>query len=166
MLSKEEIEKARSNILRGNDIESASIILETIVLDNYIETGRRVNILKIATRQILNFIEENKNKGNLDYIKEKVKANNKVQQLELEKQNLIEKLEEESKQFDEQIKEVAIKLNEVRDFVITDEYEQAENEEYILILEEKYEKANTKRIRTNEILEILKGETNERMGRE
>lgn len=161
MLSKEEIEKARSNILRGKDIESAAIILEAIVLDNYIEIGGRVNILKIATRQILNFIEENKNKGNLDYIKEKVKANNKVQQLESEKQKLIEKLEEDSKQFDEETKAIAIKLNEARDFIIADEYEQAENDEYILILEEKYEKANIKRIRTNEILRIVKGESDE-----
>lgn len=93
MLSKEEIEKARSNILRGNDVESASTILKAVILDNYIEIGGRVNTLKIATRQILNFIEENKNKGNLDYIKEKVKANNKVKQLETREQKLIEKLE-------------------------------------------------------------------------
>lgn len=84
-----------------------------------------------------------------------------IEQLESEKQKLIEKLEGESKQFDEETREIAIKLNEARDFIITDEYEQAENDEYILILEEKYKKTNIKRIRTNEILEILKGEKNE-----
>ena len=100
-------------------------------------------------------------------IKEKKKE---LEQLETEnkelkkyKQKLIKKLEEESKQLDEETKAIAIKLNEARDFVITDEYEQAENDEYILILEEKYEKANIKRIRTNEILKILKGEANEEL---
>jgi len=138
MLSKEEIEKARSNILRGNDIESASIILEAIVLDNYIEIGGRANILKIATRQILNFIEENKNKGNLDYIKEKVKANNKVQQLESEKQKLIEKLEEDIKKASEIIKD--------GDYRYIQE-----------VIDEAYERLKY----ANKILKILKGEANE-----
>lgn len=80
-----------------------------------------------------------------------------IEQLETEKENLIKKLEEDSKQFDEETKEIAIKLNNARDFISTDEYEEAENEEHILNLEEKYEKVNTKRIRTNEILKIMKG---------
>ena len=67
-------------------------------------------------------------------------------------------MEEESKQLDEETKQIAIELNKTRDMVITDEYEEAENEEYILTLEEKYEKANIRRIRTNEILLIVKGE--------
>ena len=75
MLNKEEIEKARSNLLRGNDIESAALIMEAIVWDGLVLVGGRVNIAKVAMRQILNFIEENKNKGNLDYIREKFKAN-------------------------------------------------------------------------------------------
>lgn len=100
MLSKEEIEKAISNILRGNDIESAALILEAMILDNYIEIGGRVNILKVATRQLLNFVEENKNKGNLDYIKEKVKANNRANELETNNKNLIEKLEEILKEYE------------------------------------------------------------------
>lgn len=158
MLSKEEIEKARNNVLRGNDIESSALILEAMILNNYVEIGGRINTLKIATKQILDFVKQNKNKGNLDYIKEKVKANNKVKQLEADKQKLIEKLEKESKQFDEETKEIAINLNVARDALITDEYEQAENDEYILFLEEKYEETNIKRIRTNEILKILKGE--------
>ena len=70
MLNKEEIEKARSNLLRGNDIESAALIMEAIVWDGLVLVGGRVNIAKVAMRQILNFIEENKNKGNLDYIRE------------------------------------------------------------------------------------------------
>lgn len=120
MLSKEEIEQARSNILRGNDIESAALILEAMILDNYIEIGGRVNILKVATRQVLNFIEENKNKGNLDYIKEKVKANNRANELETNNKNLIEKLEEILKEYEHVLasEESAINLySKIKDIV-------------------------------------------------
>lgn len=75
---KKEIEKARSNILRGNDIESASLILEKSIMDNYTIVGGKENILKIATRQILNFIEEYKNKGYLDAVREKVSLENEL----------------------------------------------------------------------------------------
>jgi len=108
MLSKEEIEKARSNILRGNDIESSALILEAMIFDNYTEVGGRVNILKVATRQILNFVEENKNKGNLDYIKEKVKANNRVNQLETNNKKLIEYIEKKMCEYDETIIELVL----------------------------------------------------------
>lgn len=81
-----------------------------------------------------------------------------IEQLETKREKIIEKLEEESNQFDKETKEIAIEMNKARDFVITDEYEEAENEEYILYLEEKYEKLNIKRIRTKEILQIVKGE--------
>ena len=92
MLNKEEIEKARSNLLRGNDIESAALITEAIVWDGLVLVGGRVNIAKVAMRQILNFIEENKNKGNLDYIREKVKANERAKRLEEENKSLKEVL--------------------------------------------------------------------------
>lgn len=72
------LEEARNNILRGNDIESAALILERCVLDNYIIKGGRVNILKIAVRQILNFIEMAKNKGILEYIRENVSLKNEL----------------------------------------------------------------------------------------
>ena len=74
MLSEEEkkdIEQAVSNVLSGIDIESSSLILEKVIMDNYIISRGRVNILKIATRQILNFIEEYKNKGYLDIVRER-----------------------------------------------------------------------------------------------
>ena len=108
MLNKEEIEKARSNILRGNDIESSALILEAMIFDNYTEVGGRVNILKVATRQILNFVEENKNKGNLDYIKEKVKANNRVNQLETNNKKLIEYIEKKMCEYDDTIIEIVL----------------------------------------------------------
>lgn len=74
----EELQQAKSNILRGNDIESAALILEKCVLDNYIIRGGRVNILKVAVRQILNFIEVAKNKGILEYARENVSLKNKL----------------------------------------------------------------------------------------
>lgn len=82
---KEKIEEAISNILCGIDIESSALILEKSVMDNYIISRGRVNILKIATRQILNFIEEYKNKGYLDVVREKVKANEEL--IKLQKEN-------------------------------------------------------------------------------
>lgn len=74
------IEEARSNILRGNDIESAALILERCILDNYIIKGGRVNILKVAVRQILNFIEVAKNKGILEYARENVSLKTEIKQ--------------------------------------------------------------------------------------
>lgn len=53
-------------------------------MDNYIISVGRINILRVATRQILNFIEEYKNKGYLDVVREKVKANEKVTKLQKE----------------------------------------------------------------------------------
>lgn len=93
MLSKEEIEQARSNILRGNDIESACLIMKAMIWDGLIQAGGRVNIAKIAMRQILNFIEEYKNKNYLDVVREKVKANNRANELETNNKKLIKKLE-------------------------------------------------------------------------
>ncbi len=81
-MNKDEIEKAKSNILRGNDIESACLIMEAVVWDGLVQVGGRVNITKVAMRQILNFIEEYKNKGSLDIIREKVQANERAKQLE------------------------------------------------------------------------------------
>lgn len=90
MMSKEKIEK--SNILkRGNDIESAVIILEEKILN---ENVGEITILKIATRQAVNFINEYKDKGYLDVIREKVQANERYKQLETKEQKVKEKLEE------------------------------------------------------------------------
>lgn len=89
MLSKEQIQEAKSNILRGNDIESACLIMEAVIWDGLVQVGGRVNITKVAMRQILNFIEEYKNKGYLDVVREKVQANEKIKQLETKEQKLI-----------------------------------------------------------------------------
>lgn len=97
---KKKIEEAVSIILRGIDIESSALILEKVVIDNYIISVGRVNILRIATRQILNFIENYKNKDYLKVIKEKVKANEKV--TKLQKEN-----EEKDKQIDLMAKYIA-----------------------------------------------------------
>lgn len=76
---KEAIEEAISIILRGNDIESAALIIEKVCLDNLIITKGRVDVFKIAVRQVLNFIKEYKNKDYLDIVREKVSANNLIQ---------------------------------------------------------------------------------------
>ena len=70
-----------------------ALILEKAILDNYIFAGGRVNILKIATRQILNFIENSKvenvgDKDILDYVKENVSLKAEIKQLKKENQNL------------------------------------------------------------------------------
>lgn len=93
-----EIEQAKSNILRGIDIESSALILEKAILDGYIFTGGRIDTLKLATRQILYFIENSKVRNNigdkdiLDYVKENVKLK---EENETNKKR-IEELEEEN----------------------------------------------------------------------
>ena len=82
MSEEEQIEQAISNLTRGNDIESAIYILERCALDGLIIRGCRVNIYKMAVRQILNFLDEYKNKGYLDVVREKVKANNLISKLQ------------------------------------------------------------------------------------
>lgn len=85
---KKKIEEAVSIILRGIDIESSALILEKAVMDNYIIVSGRVNLLRVATRQILNFIEEYKNKGYLDVVREKVKVNEELIKLKKENEEL------------------------------------------------------------------------------
>lgn len=84
MSEEEKIEQAISNLTRGNDIESAIYILERCALDGLIIRGYRVNIYKVAVRQILNFLDEYKNKGYLDVVREKTKANELVEKLQKE----------------------------------------------------------------------------------
>lgn len=88
---KETIENAKNNILRGNDIESAALILEKLILDGVIIVGGRINILKVAAKQIINFIEEYKNKEYLDVVREKVYANEESRR----KDEIIEKQQKE-----------------------------------------------------------------------
>ena len=83
-MSNEEIEKAKDILLRGNDIESACLIMQEAIWGNLVQVGGRVNIIKVAMRQILNFIEEYKNEGYLDVVREKVQLKEKNKQLEQE----------------------------------------------------------------------------------
>ncbi len=57
-IEEQKIQQAANNILRGEDIESAVYILKKFMFDNVIFIGGRVNPVKIATRQVLNFIEK------------------------------------------------------------------------------------------------------------
>ncbi|MBP3463811.1 MAG: hypothetical protein J6K45_04955 [Clostridia bacterium] len=107
MPSKEEIEKARDILLRGNDIESAAIILEAVIMDNIIITGNRVNILRIATRQILNFLNEYKDKDYLEVVREKVKANEKNRQLEAERKEVVAYIQRMIVMIEEAIKQLS-----------------------------------------------------------
>ena len=153
MLSEEkkEIEEAVSIILRGIDIESSALILEKAIMDNYIISTGRVNILRIATRQILNFIEEYKNKGYLDVVREKVKANEEISKLQKEIELQKEKRENQKVELtilNEKQKEMNKLINDVKSYkgqFIRQEREirdlQKENEkkvrEYIQHLEQK-----------------------------
>ena len=90
------IETAINNILRGMDIESAALILEKVILDNYIITKGRVNILHLAVRQILYFIENSKiqnvgDKNILDYVKENVKLKEQIKELG-QKESILDKV--------------------------------------------------------------------------
>lgn len=110
------LEQARSNILRGNDIESATLILEKAIMDNVIFEGGRVNILKIATRQVLNFIEEYKTKGYLDVVREKVKLFEELKDTKKEliiKDKTIEKIKQYAIGIDDKELLLILKNNEI-----------------------------------------------------
>ena len=53
----QKLELAKNNILRGEDIDSATYIVEKCIFDNVIFVGGRVNYFKIAIRQVLNFVK-------------------------------------------------------------------------------------------------------------
>ena len=106
-MNKEKIEQAKievaiSNISRGIDIESAALILEKAILDNYIITKGRVNMLHLAVRQILYFIENSKiqnvgDKNILDYVKENVKLKEQIKYLE-QKESILDKVTDKLKE--------------------------------------------------------------------
>lgn len=56
-IKEQKIQQAKNNILRGEDIDSATYILEKVIFDNVFFIGGRVNPLKVATRQVINFIK-------------------------------------------------------------------------------------------------------------
>lgn len=56
-IEEQKIQQAKNNILRGEDIDSATYILEKVIFDNVFFIGGRVNPLKVATRQVINFIK-------------------------------------------------------------------------------------------------------------
>jgi len=94
----QEIDQARKNILRGVDLESSAIILNAAIFENVVFLGGRVNPIKIATRQILDFLSEFKTKDYWTVLREKVKRGNKIQELNQqiqEQQRVINELKEE-----------------------------------------------------------------------
>lgn len=79
---KKKYEEAISIILNGNDIESASYILEKNLNYTIITRGYRINPVSVAIKQILNYIEETKSKGILDIQKELVTEKEKNKDLQ------------------------------------------------------------------------------------
>ena len=145
---KKKIEEAVSIILRGIDIESSALILEKAVMDNYIIVSGRVNILRVATRQILNFIEEYKNKGYLDVVREKVKANEEITKLQKEIEHQKEKRENQKAELtilNEKQKEMNKLINTVSSYKGMFKRQQKENmikDKEIEQLKEENEKLN------------------------
>lgn len=74
----EKYQKAKNCVLRGIDIESASCILQEHLDYTIIDKGTRVNVLRIAIKQILNYVEETKNKDILDVTREKVELKERI----------------------------------------------------------------------------------------
>jgi len=110
MISKEEIENASNNLLRGNDIDSAIIILEEKILN---QNCGETTILKIATRQAVEFMKECKDKHYLDIVKEKVQANERCKQLENKRQEVIDYLEKEIEENRKCMNKTNIKLDKL-----------------------------------------------------
>lgn len=82
----EKIQQAINNIIRGEDIDSATYIVEKCVFDNVIFLGKRVNYFKTSIRQVLNFIKRYKESdyeticlenNNLIEINKRLEAENK-----------------------------------------------------------------------------------------
>lgn len=106
---KKAIEQAISSVTRGVDIESAMLILEKCVFDGLIITRGRINIFKIAVRQIVVFLKEYKDKGYLDVVREKVKANETVEKQSKE----IEELKDKNKKLKDKAKELIFEKQEL-----------------------------------------------------
>lgn len=101
-IEEQKIQKATNNILRGEDIESAVYILKKFMFDNVIFIRGRVNPVKIATRQVLNFIKRYQAS---DYETICLKNNEMeeiVDKIQVEYNNLLKENEYMHKQLDKQ----------------------------------------------------------------
>lgn len=101
-IEEQKIQQATNNILRGEDIESAAYILKKFMFDNVIFIGRRVNPVKIATRQVLNFIERYQACDYKTICLENNEMEEIVDKIQVEYNNLLKENEYMHKQLDKQ----------------------------------------------------------------
>ena len=101
-IEEQKIQQAINNILRGEDIKSAAYILKKFMFDNVIFIGRRVNPVKIATRQVLNFIERYQASDYETICLENNEMEEIVDKIQVEYNNLLKENEYMHKQLDKQ----------------------------------------------------------------
>lgn len=90
-IEEQKIQQAKNNILRGEDIDSATYILEKVIFDNVFFIGGRVNPLKVATRQVINFIKRYQKSDYETICLENNELKEKNERLELENQEFLYK---------------------------------------------------------------------------
>lgn len=74
MVSEEELKKAIIDIMKdSNDLESAKTIFEAVAIDNYYITTGRVNIVKVAMKCILEYLNNPRNLNITETRREMVK---------------------------------------------------------------------------------------------
>lgn len=101
-IEEQKIQKATNNILRGEDIESAAYILEKFMFNNVNFIGRRVNPVKVATRQVLNFIKRYQESDYETICLENNEMEEIVDKIQVEYNNLLKENEYMHKELDKQ----------------------------------------------------------------
>lgn len=116
-IEEQKIQQAKNNILRGEDIDSATYILEKVIFDNVFFIGGRVNPLKVATRQVINFIKRYQKSDYETICLENNELKEKNERLESENQEFLYKYGNILKE-NETLKKLHIQDNNKLDFVM------------------------------------------------
>lgn len=93
-IEEQKIQQAKNNILRGEDIDSAAYILEKYMFDGVFFIGGRVNPVKVATRQVLNFIKRYQKSDYETICLENNEMKEILDKIQLEYNNLLKENEE------------------------------------------------------------------------
>lgn len=93
-IEEQKIQQAKNNILRGEDIDSAAYILEKYMFDGMFFIGGRVNPVKVATRQVLNFIKRYQKSDYETICLENNEMKEILDKIQLEYNNLLKENEE------------------------------------------------------------------------
>lgn len=101
-IEEQKIQQATNNILRGEDIESAAYILKKFMFDNVNFIGGRINPVKVATRQVLNFIKRYQESDYETICLENNEMEEIVDKIQVEYNNLLKENEYMHKQLDKQ----------------------------------------------------------------